>query len=144
MKNYTLFRFVKLNLYFFAMYSLLTAVWYGFTGRFETDGAGATGEILFNAALFALLFSAGILLWYKRAETRIPVKELSIKTLHQRLEQLGYQKIAAADALTQWSKYKPVPPKVPVLAGKIFVQKKANFYLVEGPSKYIKKLGTST
>lgn len=140
MKHYTLQRFVKLNLYFFVLYSLLTAIWYVVTGRFAAGAAQVISEILFNAAIFSLLFSLNILLWYRRTEVRIPAKELSIKQLNLRLEELGYRKLVSGDVQPQNSIYKPAPPKVSVFAGRIFVQKKANLYLVEGPAKYINRI----
>lgn len=140
MKHYTLQRFVKLNLYFFVLYSLLTATWYAVTGRFAAGAAQVISEIVFNAAIFSFLFSLGILLWYRRTEVRIPAKELSIKQLNLRLEELGYQKLVSGDVQPQTSIYKPAPPGASVFAGRVFVQKKANFYLVEGPAKYINRI----
>ncbi|MBF9254626.1 hypothetical protein I2I11_15080 [Pontibacter sp. 172403-2] len=140
MKHYTLQRFVKLNLYFFVLYSLLTAAWYAASGRFAADATLAAGEIVFNAAIFSLLFSLSILVWYRRAAIQIPVKELSIKQLNARLEELGYRKLASGNTPSQTSTYKPAPPGASVFAGKVFVQKKADFYLIEGPARYVKRI----
>jgi hypothetical protein len=130
---------VKLNLYLFAMYSLLTAAWYGITGKFS-DGTGTVlSEILFNAAIFSLMFTLGLLLWYRRTKIRIPVQDLSMKALEQQLEQIGYQRVAGISN-ESLQVYKPVPPKAPALAGKVFLQKSANFYHLEGPAKKVREL----
>ncbi|MBX0335313.1 hypothetical protein K3G39_18920 [Pontibacter sp. HSC-14F20] len=141
MKHYTLQRFVKLNLYFFGMYGLLTAAWYGFTGRFGEDSTrGAISEILVNAAIFSLLFTIALLLWYRRTEIRIPVKSISPKALDQKLDEIGYERIPGKDKGAV-QVYKPRPPKAPALAGRLFVQKSANFYHLQGPVSKLKSLG---
>ncbi|WP_018478330.1 hypothetical protein [Pontibacter roseus] len=143
MKHYTLQRFVKLNLYFFAMYSLLTAVWFGVTGRFtEEDTGSAVNEILLNAAIFSLMFTTALLLWYRRAEVRIPVKAISAKHLEQKMEELGYLRLADQKQPAV-QVYKPVPPKAPALAGRVFIWKSANFYHVQGPVGKLKSLEAS-
>ena len=139
MKSYTLLRFVKLNLYLFGMYSLLTAAWYGITGKFDEGVSAVISEILFNAAIFSLMFTIGLLLWYRRTQIRIPVKDLSMKALEQRLEQIGYQRVEGKK-IQDLQVYKPVPPKAPALAGKLFLRKSANFYHLEGPAKKLKSL----
>ncbi|MDX5419321.1 MAG: hypothetical protein LPK09_08885, partial [Hymenobacteraceae bacterium] len=63
MKGYTLQRFVKLNLYFFGMYGLLTAAWYGLSGRFGENAGAAINEILLNAAIFSMMFTSALLVW---------------------------------------------------------------------------------
>jgi hypothetical protein len=139
MKHYTLQRFVKLNLYFFVMYSLLTAAWYGISGRFSEDSETALHEILLNAAIFSFLFTAAILLWYRRTESRIPVKAISMKALEQQLAAIGYERVLTKEKQPV-QVYKPRPPKAPTLAGKIFVSKSANFYHVQGPVKLVLSL----
>lgn len=139
MKNYTLLRFVKMNLYFFGMYGLLTAAWYGFTGRFSENDGSALQEILLNAAIFSLMFSAALLLWYRRTEIRIPVKELSAKALELRLEAIGYERVAAKSK-SPIQVYKPRPPHAPALAGRVFLHKSANFYHLQGPRQQLKSL----
>ncbi|TPE42129.1 hypothetical protein [Pontibacter mangrovi] len=134
MRNYTLLRFVRLNLYFFVMYCLLTAAWYGLNGRFAEEGsAQLLQEIAFNAALFSLLFSITMLVLYRRIEVRVPLQKYTSKQLQQRLEEIGFTK--AQDQV-----YKPVPPKASAMAGKVFVQKTTNFWILEGPKKYLEKL----
>jgi hypothetical protein len=139
LKNYTLNRFVKLNLYFFLMYGVLTAAWYGISGRFSEDADSAVQEILLNAAIFALMFTTALLLWYRRTEIRIPVKDISPKALEQKLEAVGYERIKA-DPKQPTQVYKPRPPKAPALAGRIFLQKSANFYHLQGPRKVVLSL----
>ncbi|PKV75872.1 hypothetical protein [Pontibacter ramchanderi] len=139
MKNYTLLRFVKLSLYFFGMYSVLTAVWFGVSGRFSEEAGGAVNEILVNAAIFSLLFTIALLLWYRRAEVRIPVKDISQNGLDQKLAEIGYERVPdKAKGAVQV--YKPRPPKAPALAGRLFVQKSANFYHLQGPASKLKSL----
>jgi hypothetical protein len=139
MKNYTLQRFVKMSFYFFGMYGLLTAAWYGLSGEFSEDAGQALNEILVNAAIFSLMFTLALLLWYRRTEKRIPVKAISQKELDKKLETIGYERIPAKDKGAV-QVYKPRPPKAPVLAGRIFVQKSANFYHVQGPKKAVLSL----
>lgn len=136
MKNYTLLRFVKLNLYFFVMYSLLTALWYGLSGKFAGAAGTVLQEIALNAAVFSLLFSVSILLWYRRTEFRIPVQKYKPEQLRQKIEEAGYLKVSGHKHA--YEVYKPAPPKAPALAGKIFVQKTTNFYVLQGPTKYLK------
>ncbi|WP_299708139.1 hypothetical protein [uncultured Pontibacter sp.] len=140
MKNYTLNRFVKLNLYFFGMYGLLTAAWYGISGRFSEDAETAVQELFLNAAIFALMFTSALLLWYRRTEVRIPVKDISPKALELKLEAVGYERIKT-DSKQPTQVYKPRPPKAPALAGRVFVQKSANFYHIQGPVSKLKSLG---
>lgn len=139
MKNYTLQRFVKLNLYLFGMYGLLTAAWFGVTGKFKEDVTGVVGEILINAAIFSLLFTIGLLLWYRRMEMRIPVKSISLKSLDQKLEEIGYERIPAKGKECV-QVYKPRPPKASALAGRLFVQKSANFYHLQGPKMKLQSI----
>ncbi|MFD2245307.1 hypothetical protein [Pontibacter ruber] len=139
MKNYTLLRFLRLNLYFFLMYSLLTAIWYGITGRFSGDTSILIAEILLNAAIFSLMFSLLILVLYRRTEARIPVQKLSVKTLQQQLEEIGFTPVKQSKT-QEYQVYKATPPRASALAGKVFVRKTANFYLVEGPEKYVRKV----
>jgi hypothetical protein len=139
LKNYTLQRFVKLNLYFFGMYGLLTAAWYGISGRFTEDTGTAINEIILNAAIFSFMFTSALLLWYRRKEIRIPLKALSAKALDQKLEAAGYEKVMA-NAKQPVQVYKPRPPKAPIFSGKIFVSKSANFYHVQGPVSKLKSL----
>ena len=140
MKNYTLLRFVKMSLYFFGMYGLLTAVWFGFSGRFSENVSGAINEILVNAAIFSLLFTIALMLWYRRTEVRIPVKNISQKALEQKLEEIGYERIPDKEK-GAIQVYKPRPPKASALAGRLFVQKSANFYHLHGPVSKLKDLG---
>ncbi len=141
MRNYTLMRFVRLNLYFFAMYFVLTAIWYGLNGRFsETGTSQLLQEISINAAVFSLLFTLTMLLMYRRTEVRVPVKQFTSKQLQLRLEEIGY--VRAKDEKQPVQVYKPTPPKASALAGKVFVQQTANFWLLEGPKKYLGKLGS--
>ncbi|MCX2740813.1 hypothetical protein [Pontibacter anaerobius] len=139
MRNYTLMRFVRLNSYFFAMYSVLTAIWYGLSGKFsEGESMILIQEIGFNAAVFSVLFIITMLVLYRRTEVRVPVKKYSPKQLQQRLEDVGFVK---ADSKKQPRQvYKPTPPKASALAGNVFVQQTANFWLLEGPKKFIGKL----
>ncbi|MBF8965224.1 hypothetical protein I0P70_18390 [Pontibacter sp. FD36] len=139
MKHYTLQRFVKLSLYFFGMYALLTAAWFGISGRFREDATGAINEILVNSAIFSLLFTIALLLWYRRTEIRIPVKSISSKALDQKLEEIGYERIPGKEKGAV-QVYKPRPPKAPALAGRLFVQKSANFYHLQGPVSKLKSL----
>ena len=139
MKGYTLQRFVKLNLYFFGMYGLLTAAWYGLSGRFGENAGAAINEILLNAAIFSMMFTSALLVWYRRTERRIPVKAISQKELEHNLETIGYERIPAKDKEAA-QVYKPRPPKAPVLAGKIFIRKSVNFYHVQGPRKKLDSL----
>lgn len=132
-------RFVRLNLYFFAMYCVLTAIWYGLSGRFSEVGAAQLlQDIAFNAAVFSLLFSLTMLILYRRVEVRLPVKKYSSRQLQQRLEEVGFVK--ADEQKQPLQVYKPTPPKASALAGNVFVQQTANFWLVDGPKKYIGKL----
>ncbi|MFD1186939.1 hypothetical protein [Pontibacter rugosus] len=132
-------RFVRLNLYFFTMYSLLTAVWYGLRGKFNTSTSQEViGEIMLNAAIFSLLFSVTILLLYRRTSIRIPVSKYKLKELQQKLEENGFLKTVVTAQNLQV--YKPTPPKAPALAGKVFLAQTKNFYLIQGPSKYLKGL----
>lgn len=140
MKNYTLLRFVKLNLYLFGMYSVLTAAWYGVSGRFGEEGVAAWQEVAVNAVIFALLFTVALLLWYRRTEIRIPIKSLSQKQLEHHLEAIGFARIPGKETGTA-QVYKPCPPRAPALAGRVFVQKSANFYHIQGPKKELKSLG---
>jgi hypothetical protein len=139
MKNYTLQRFVKLNLYFFGMYGLLTAAWYGLSGRFGEEGAHAWREVAVNAAIFSLLFTVALLLWYRRTEVRIPIKSMPQKQLEHQLEAVGYERAPSKETGTV-QVYKPRPPKAPALAGRVFVQKSANFYHIQGPVQKLKSL----
>ncbi|MBB6610827.1 hypothetical protein H7F15_07245 [Pontibacter sp. Tf4] len=139
MRNYSLLRFLKLNVYFFLMYSLLTAVWYGITGKFEENPTGTIGEVFFTAAVFSLLFSLAIVIWFRREERRIPVKGLSVKELDKKLARIGYQRVQGKSKQT--ISYKPEPPKASALAGKIFVQQSVNFYHLHGPARYLKQIG---
>jgi hypothetical protein len=139
MKYYTLQRFVKLNLYFFGMYSVLTAAWYGLSGRFGEDTGTAVNEILFNAAIFSFMFTVALLLWYRRTDIRIPVNKITLKALEQQMEGIGYLRVAGQKQQAV-QVYKPAPPKAPVFAGKIFIRKTANFYLVQGPKKSVLSL----
>ncbi|EJF09879.1 MULTISPECIES: hypothetical protein [Pontibacter] len=139
MKNYTLQRFVKLSLYFFGMYALLTGAWFGISGRFGEDATGAINEILVNSAIFSLLFTIALLVWYRRTEIRIPVKNISPKALDQKLEEIGYERIPGKEKGAV-QVYKPRPPKAPALAGRLFVQKSANFYHLQGPVSKLKSL----
>ncbi|WP_299760780.1 hypothetical protein [uncultured Pontibacter sp.] len=139
MRHYTLLRFVRLNLYFFAMYCLLTAVWYGLSGKFS--GASITlvlQEIAFNAAVFSLLFSITMLVLYRRTALRVPVKKYTQNQLQHCLQDAGFVK--ASQEKQPLQVYKPTPPKASALAGNVFVQQSANYWLLEGPKKYIDKL----
>ncbi|MDX5436765.1 MAG: hypothetical protein LPK03_06190 [Pontibacter sp.] len=139
MRNYTLMRFVRLNLYFFAMYAALTAIWYGLSGRFAEAGtAQLLQEISINAAVFSLVFSLTMLILYRRTEVRVPVKKYTPKQLQQRLEEIGF--VATNNQKQPLQIYKPVPPKASALAGNVFVQQTANFWLMEGPKKYLGRL----
>ncbi|WP_266205010.1 hypothetical protein [Pontibacter kalidii] len=139
MRNYTLMRFVRLNLYFFAMYFVLTAIWYGLSGKFSEGSTGMLlQEIAFNAAVFSLLFSITMLVLYRRTRLRVPVGKYSPKQLQQRLEEIGF--VRTSESKQPLQVYKPTPPKASALAGNLFVQQSANFYLVEGPKKYLGKL----
>ncbi|AKD04107.1 hypothetical protein POKO110462_15385 [Pontibacter korlensis] len=139
MRNYTLLRFVRLNLYFFVMYCILTAVWYGLNGRFAENGTvDMLKEIALNAAIFSLLFSLAMLLLYRRTELRIPVQKYTAQQLQQRLEEIGF--VLTTQQQSALQVYKPSPPKAPALAGSVFVQQTANFWLMEGPQKYVMKL----
>ncbi len=140
MKNYTLQRFVKLNLYFFGMYGLLTAAWYGLSGKFGEEGANAWREVAVNAAIFSLLFTVALLVWYRRTEVRIPVKSMTQKQLEQQLETIGYERVPGKEKGAVQI-YKPRPPKAPALAGRVFVQKSINFYHIQGPTGKLKSLG---
>lgn len=132
-------RFVRLNLYFFVMYFALTAVWYGLSGRFsEMDTTQLLREISINAALFSLVFSITMLILYRRTLVRLPVQKYTSKQLQQRLEEIGFTKTNEQKQPLQV--YKPTPPKASALAGNVFVQQTANFWLLEGPKKYLGKL----
>lgn len=132
-------RFVRLNLYFFAMYAALTAFWYGLSGRFAEAGtAHLLQEIGINAAVFSLVFSLTMLILYRRTEVRVPVKRYTPKQLQQSLEEIGFVKTDNQKQPLQV--YKPAPPKASALAGNVFVQQTANFWLMEGPKKYLGKL----
>ncbi|ARS34639.1 hypothetical protein [Pontibacter actiniarum] len=141
MKNYSLLRFVKLNLYFFGMYSLLTAVWYALSGKFTAGAAGAAlQEIAQDGALFALLFSLAMLLLYRRTELRLPTQAYTLQQLQQYLAAAGYLQVQAKGKEQLLLVYKPVPPRAPALAGKVFVQQTANFFVLQGPAKLLKEL----
>jgi hypothetical protein len=140
MKNYTLLRFVKLSLYFFGMYGLLTAAWYGMSGRFGEDAQTAINELLLNAAIFSLMFTLTLLVWFRRTEVRIPIKALTPKALDQRLEAIGYERMITKNH-TSLQVYKPRPPKASALAGRVLVQKSVNFYHIHGPVSKLKSLG---
>lgn len=132
-------RFVRLNLYFFVMYFALTAIWYGLSGRFsEMDTTQLLREISINAALFSLVFSITMLILYRRTLVRVPVQKYTSKQLQQRLEEIGFTK--ANEQKQPLQVYKPTPPKASALAGNVFVQQTANFWLLEGPKKYLGKL----
>ncbi|WP_187264603.1 hypothetical protein [Pontibacter beigongshangensis] len=139
MKNYSLLRFVKLNLYFFSIYSLLTGLWYAVTNRFETDAATAVKEILFNAAIFSLLFTLLMLGWYRRTRLMLATTKTSYAELQKRLAAIGYEKVSQPKKSTI-EVYKPTPPKAAAMAGKLFVSKSPSFYIVEGPARLLKKL----
>ena len=136
MRNYSLLRFLKLNLYFFLMYSLLTGAWYAITGKFDKNTSATIAELLFTAVVFSLLFSLAIVVWFRRDERRIPLKRVTIKELDKELTQIGYQRVPGK--AKQTINYKPEPPKASALAGKIFVQQSANFWHLHGPVKYLK------
>lgn len=138
MRYYSLLRFLKLSLYFFLMYTLLTAVWYGITGKFKEDTAATITEIMVTAVLFSLLFSVTIVIWYRREERRIPLKSITAKELDKKLETIGFTRTQHKEKHTRI--YKPVPPKAAALAGRIFVQQSANFYHLHGPVRYLGKL----
>ncbi len=138
MKNYSLLRFLKLNLYFFLTYMAFTAIWYGVNGRFKEDGFIALVEMVTTAVVFALLFGTAIILWYNRTERRIPLKSIAPKELDKKLLELGFER--KTDKSKTIKTYKPVPPKAPSLAGKIFILQSANFYHLHGPARFLKKL----
>lgn len=140
MNNYVLMRFVKLNIYFFGMYSLLTCIWYGITGRFSENTDVLFREILVTSAFFSLAFSIMVLTWYQRTTIRVPVKSISKKELQQKLEATGYTKIEQ-DVKQPVQIYKPVPPKASAMAGKIFLAQDANYYQLNGPKKFLKLIG---
>ena len=129
-------RFLKLNLYFFLMYSLLTGAWYAITGKFDKNTSATIAELLFTAVVFSLLFSLAIVVWFRRDERRIPLKRVTIKELDKELAQIGYRRVQGK--AKQTISYKPEPPKGSALAGKIFVQQSANFWHLHGPVKYLK------
>jgi len=132
-------RFVRLNLYFFVMYFALTAIWYLLSGRFsEVETTQLLREISINAALFSLVFSLTMLILYRRTLVRLPVQKFTSKQLQQRLEEIGFTK--ANEQKQPLQVYKPTPPKASALAGNVFVQQTANFWLLEGPKKYLGKL----
>lgn len=133
-------RFVRLNLYFFVMYSLLTMLWYAVSGNLAGRGfIEVLQEVSLNGAVFALLFSLAILIWYRRGSRRVPVQQVTLAQLQQRLQEAGYVKVEG-QTLEQVQVYKPAPPRAPALAGKVFVQRTTNFYVLQGPIKYIKKV----
>lgn len=137
MKNYMLMRFVKLNLYFFIMYSLLTCIWYGITGRFKVAPETVFREVMITSAFFSLAFSVMVLLWFRRTSVRIPVKQTNRKELQQKVEALGYAKLDSAGQ-EPMQVYKPVPPKASAMAGKIFIQQNGSYYNLNGPAKFLK------
>ncbi|MFT2011338.1 hypothetical protein ACMA1I_21885 [Pontibacter sp. 13R65] len=139
MKHYTLLRFVKLNLYFFSAYCLLTGLWYGVTNRFETEAATVVKEIMLNAAIFGLLFSLLMLSWYRRTRLLLATTKISYAELQQRLSAIGFEKVPQAQK-SKMEVYKPTPPKAAAMAGKLFVSKSPSFYIVEGPARLLKKL----
>ncbi len=137
MGNYVLMRFVKLNLYFFIMYSLLTCIWYFITDRFEGDSVVIFREIIITSAFFSLAFSIMVLVWYRRSSIRIPVKGISKKELQQKVEAAGYAKVESGNKQALQI-YKPVPPKASAMAGKIFIQQDISFYQSHGPKLFLK------
>ncbi|WP_114784847.1 hypothetical protein [Botryobacter ruber] len=139
MKNYSLIRFVKLNIYFLAAYSILTGIGYAVMGKFTGQAVETWNEILFNAAIFSLVFSLAILLLYRRTDLRLPNTRVSYKALENRLLEVGYEPVPQPEKAI-YQEFKPVPPKAAALAGKVFVLKTPNFYIVEGPARYLKKL----
>lgn len=138
MRNYSLLRFLKLSVYFFLMYSLLTGVWYAITGKFKENAAATITELAVTSVVFSLLFSVAIVVWFRRDERRIPLKTITTKELDKKLVKIGYSYAPAKDKTTRI--YKPVPPKASALAGKIFVQQSANFWHLHGPVRYLKNL----
>lgn len=137
MRNYVLMRFVKLNLYFFAMYSLLTCIWYYITGRFEGNSEVIFREIMITSAFFSLAFSMMVLVWYRRTSIRIPLKSISKKELQLKVETAGFSKVKS-NSKQSIQIYKPVPPKAAAMAGKIFIQQDINFYQLHGPKRFLK------
>lgn len=137
MRNYVLMRFVKLNIYFFGMYSLLTCIWYWITGRFSEDSTLIFREIMITSAFFSLAFSIMVLVWYRRISIRVPVKSISKKELQQIVEAAGYAKVES-EGKQPVQIYKPVPPKASAMAGKIFIQQDINFYNLNGPKRFLK------
>lgn len=135
-------RFVKLNIYFFGMYGLLTCIWYGITGRFSESTEVAFREILVTSAFFSLAFSIMVLIWYRRTSIRIPVKSISKKELNKKLEETGYTKIEQ-EGKQPVQTYKPVPPKASALGGKIFLAQDASYYHLNGPKKFLKLISGS-
>lgn len=133
-------RFVKLNLYFFVMYSLLTAIWYGLTGRFDVNRNLVIREIIITSAVFSLAFTGMVLIWYWRTTIRIPAKSISKKNLEQRIEEAGFAKINSEGKQVVLV-FKPVPPKASAMAGKIFIEQHNGFYQVHGPKKFLKFIG---
>jgi hypothetical protein len=133
-------RFVKLNIYFFGMYGLLTCIWYGLTGRFNQNAADSFREILVTSAFFSLAFSLLVLFWYRRTSIRIPLKNVSKKELNLKLEQTGYTR-EEQPGKQQPQTYKPVPPKASAMAGKIFLAQDASYYHLNGPRKFLKQIG---
>ncbi|TXK44293.1 hypothetical protein FVR03_14025 [Pontibacter qinzhouensis] len=139
MKNYVLLRFVKLNLYFFSAYSLLTGLWYAFTNRFETEAGTAVKEIMLNAAIFSLLFTLLLLLWYRRTRLLVATTKISYPELQKRLSDMGYEQVKLSQK-SNTEVYKPTPPKAAAMAGKLFVSKSPSFYIIEGPARLLKQL----
>lgn len=137
MKNYVLMRFVKLNIYFFAMYGTLTCIWYGITDRFNENSDLVFREIMVTSAFFSLAFSIMVLTWYSRTSIRIPVKSISKKELQQKVEATGYGKVALKEKQPV-QVYKPVPPRASAMAGKIFIHQDINFYNLTGPKRFLK------
>lgn len=142
MKNYVLMRFVKLNIYFFGMYGLLTCIWYGITGRFSENTEVVFREILVTSTFFSLAFSVMVLIWYRRSSIRIPVKSISKKELTQKLEETGYSRVEQEEKQPVQI-YKPVPPKASAMAGKIFLAQDGSYYHLNGPSKFLKMIESS-
>lgn len=139
MKNYALIRSVKLGIYFFAVYAVFTAIWYLISGRFKDGTTDAVSELFVTAAWFALLFSFMMVLWFRRTEIRLPLKEINQKQLEQKLADLGFERVKKTSG-EKIQTYKPIPPKASAMAGKVFISRSANFYHLQGPVKYLKKL----
>ncbi len=139
MRHYALRRFTSLFLYFFGMYSLITAIWYSVNGRFKASAAEAVSEIVLHGGIFALMFGLLMMVLYRRKELRLPVLKVKNAQLEQGLQQIGYEP-SKKQPLAGVKVYKPVPPVAASLAGKLFLHKTANFYHLEGPAKYVDRL----